>query len=129
MRTTHYRIRIIPKVLHFKQPAGTSRGTYTIRKSWYLVLTTDEMPGRFGIGECAPLPKLSCDDLPDYEKKLATICHQTEQNGMPDTEALRSYPSILFGLGNGLSAISKQVILHFGIQTFHEVKQVSQSMA
>ena len=98
MRTTHYRIRIIPKVLHFKQPAGTSRGTYTIRKSWYLVLTTDEMPGRFGIGECAPLPKLSCDDLPDYEKKLATICHQTEQNGMPDTEALRSYPSILFGL-------------------------------
>ena len=94
MRTTHYRIRIIPKVLHFKQPAGTSRGTYTIRKSWYLVLTTDEMPGRFGIGECAPLPKLSCDDLPDYEKKLATICHQTEQNGMPDTEALRSYPSI-----------------------------------
>ena len=98
MRTTHYRIRIIPKVLHFKQPAGTSRGTYTIRKSWYLVLTTDEMPGRFGIGECAPLPKLSCDDLPDYEKKLATICHQTEQNGMPDTEALRSYLSILFGL-------------------------------
>ena len=77
MRTTHYRIRIIPKVLHFKQPAGTSRGTYTIRKSWYLVLTADEMPGRFGIGECAPLPKLSCDDLPDYEKKLATICHQT----------------------------------------------------
>ena len=98
MRTTHYRIRIIPKVLHFKQPAGTSRGTYTIRKSWYLVLTTDERPGRFGIGECAPLPNLSCDDLPDYEKKLATICHQTEQNGMPDTEALRSYPSILFGL-------------------------------
>ncbi len=111
MRTTHYRIRIIPKVLHFKQPAGTSRGTYTIRKSWYLVLTADEMPGRFGIGECAPLPKLSCDDLPDYEKKL------------------HLFVDIIKKDWKRLSAISKQVILHFGIQTFHEVKPVSQSMA
>lgn len=93
-----YHIQIIPKVLHFKQPAGTSRGTYTTRKSWYLYLTSDEAPGRVGIGECAPLPKLSCDDLPDYELILADICRQTEQTGMPDTEALRPYPSILFGL-------------------------------
>lgn len=98
MKTIHYRLRIIPKVLHFKQPAGTSRGTYTTRSSWYVVLTSDEMPGRYGIGECAPLPKLSCDDLPGYEQILATICRQTERNGMPDTEALRPYPSMLFGL-------------------------------
>ena len=93
-----YHIQIIPRVLHFKQPAGTSRGTYTTRKSWYLYLTSEEDPGRIGIGECAPLPKLSCDDLPDYEQILATICRQTERTGMPDTEALRPYPSILFGL-------------------------------
>lgn len=93
-----YKLSIHPKVLHFKQPAGTSRGTYTTRKSWYVVLTSDDMPGRYGIGECAPLPNLSCDDLPDYEHKLAEICRQTERNGMPDTEALRPYPSILFGL-------------------------------
>jgi len=98
MKTTPYKIRIIPRVLHFKQPAGTSRGTYTTRKSWYLYLTSEEDPGRIGIGECAPLPKLSCDDLPDYEQILATICRQTERTGMPDTEALRPYPSILFGL-------------------------------
>lgn len=94
----HYKLSIHPKVLHFKQPAGTSRGTYTTRSSWYVVLTSDEMPGRYGIGECAPLPKLSCDDLPGYEQILATICRQTERNGMPDIEALRSYPSMLFGL-------------------------------
>ena len=98
MKTTPYKIQIIPRILHFKQPAGTSRGTYTTRKSWYLYLTSDEAPGRIGIGECAPLPKLSCDDLPDYEQILADICRQTEQTGMPDTEALRPYPSILFGL-------------------------------
>lgn len=93
-----YHIQIIPKVLHFKQPAGTSRGTYITRKSWYLLLTSDEVPGRYGIGECAPLPKLSCDDLPDYEHLLTEICRQTEINNGPDTEILRSYPSILFGL-------------------------------
>lgn len=94
----HYKLTIHPKVLHFKQPAGTSRGTYTTRKSWYVVLTSDDMPDRFGIGECAPLPKLSCDDLPDYERILADICRQTEISGAPDVEALRPYPSILFGL-------------------------------
>ena len=91
-------IQIIPKVLHFKQPAGTSRGTYITRNSWYMVLTSDEAPERYGIGECAPLPKLSCDDVPDYERLLAEICRQTEIKGKPDTEALRPYPSILFGL-------------------------------
>lgn len=98
MKVTLYKIQIIPKILHFKQPAGTSRGTYTTRKSWYLVLTSDETPGRYGIGECAPLFQLSCDDLPDYERVLTEICHQTEIIGRPDTEALRPYPSILFGL-------------------------------
>ncbi len=93
-----YHIQIIPKVLHFKQPAGTSRGTYVTRKSWYLLLTSDEVPGRYGIGECAPLPKLSCDDLPDYEHLLTDICRQTEINSGPDPEVLRPYPSILFGL-------------------------------
>lgn len=93
-----YHIQIIPKVLHFKQPAGTSRGTYTTRNSWYLVLTSDEAPERYGIGECAPLPKLSCDDVPDYERLLAEICRQTKSKGKPDTELLRPYPSIQFGL-------------------------------
>lgn len=94
----HYKLTICPKLLHFKQPAGTSRGTYTTRSSWYVVLTSDEMPGRYGIGECAPLPNLSCDDRPDYEQILSDICRQTEQRGAPDIEALRPYPSILFGL-------------------------------
>lgn len=98
----HYTIRITPKLLHFKQPAGTSRGTYTVRKSWYLHLTSDEKPGWRGIGECAPLPALSCDDLPDYEEKLSAACRNVESTGEIDTEALRPYPSILFGLETAL---------------------------
>ena len=70
----HYHIEIRPKTLYFKKPAGTSRGTYTERKSWYIYLTAEEIPGRQGIGECAPLPKLSCDDVPGYEEVLAKAC-------------------------------------------------------
>ena len=41
-----YRIQILPKTLHFKQPAGTSRGIYTTRKVWYVILSSDEYPER-----------------------------------------------------------------------------------
>lgn len=44
------KIEIIPRLLHFKQPAGTSRGTYTTRKVWYLYFTSPDFPGRVGIG-------------------------------------------------------------------------------
>lgn len=91
-------IQIFPRLLHFKQPAGTSRGVYTTRKSWYLILTSKEEPGRFGIGECAPLPNLSCDDLPDYENILKTVCESFQSKQIIDKEVLRPYPSILFGI-------------------------------
>lgn len=92
-----YTIKIIPRTLHFKQPAGTSRGVYRTRKVWYLVLQ-DPADGRCGIGECAPLPALSCDDIPDYEDVLACHCQRSAEQGCIDYDALRPYPSMLFGL-------------------------------
>ena len=100
------KIIIIPRRLHFKQPAGTSRGIYTTRQVWY-VLATDEKTGQYGVGECAPLPQLSCDDLPDYEKILSDFCLKTAQNGQLDYEALRPYPSMLFGLETALRHLQK----------------------
>ena len=41
-----YKIEISERTLHFKQPAGTSRGVYTTRHSYYLTLTSDELPER-----------------------------------------------------------------------------------
>lgn len=95
------KIKIVPHVLHFKQPAGTSRGVYTTRKVWYIHFTSSEHPDRVGIGECAPLPDLSWDALPDadYEQALIRACRQVEeQGGVLDYAALQDYPSILFGL-------------------------------
>ena len=91
------KISIIPRTLHFKQPAGTSRGVYLTRKVWYIRLE-DTLSGQFGIGECAPLPQLSCDDIPQYEEVLAAHCRAVENSGQIDYEALRDYPSMLFGL-------------------------------
>lgn len=93
-----FHIRIIPKTLHFRQPAGTSRGVYTTRNIRYLIVTNDEAPERLGIGECAPLPALSCDDRPDYDAVLSEACRTAAGKGAPDLPALAPYPSILFGL-------------------------------
>ena len=105
-----YRIQVLPKTLHFKQPAGTSRGIYTIRKVWYVVLSSDEQPERKGWGECAPLPQLSCDDRPDYEDILKSACRDVEASGRIDKEALRPYPSILFGLETALRHYEQQSV-------------------
>lgn len=96
--TMNYKIAIKPKMLHFKQPAGTSRGVYTTRKSWFVELTSPDCPGKKGIGECAPLPDLSCDVSADYEQTLRKMCNMVEQTGCIDYDMLRPYPSMLFGL-------------------------------
>ena len=93
------RIEIEERTLHFKQPAGTSRGVYTERRIW-LVTVTDG--SAVGIGECAPLPKLSCDDIPNYAEVLRHFCDEVERTGEIPYEALRDYPSMLFGLETAL---------------------------
>lgn len=98
---TMYKIQIIPRTLHFKQPAGTSRGIYTTRKLWYIHIS-DTATGQYGVGECAPLPALSCDDIPNYEEVLARHCRETEVTGTLDYNSLRPYPSMLFGLETAL---------------------------
>ena len=67
------RFEIEEKTLHFKQPAGTSRGVYTTRKIWLVRLSDGE---REGVGECAPLPDLSCDAMEDeaYRTILNKVC-------------------------------------------------------
>lgn len=57
---------------------------------------------RIGVGECAPLPNLSCDDIPNYTEVLRRFCDEVERIGELDTEALRDYPSMLFGLETAL---------------------------
>ena len=95
---SRYHIDITTRVFHFKEPAGTSRGVYHTRVSRFVRLTTEDLPGVVGVGECAPLPKLSCDDLPDYDEVLRRHCDDVCARGGIDVDALRDVPSMLFGL-------------------------------
>ena len=98
-----YKISITPRTLHFKQPAGTSRGVYNTRKSWFVEIEDSERPGCKGVGECAPLPDLSCDARPEYEKTLESICRMIERTGNVNYDMLRPYPSLLFGLETAMT--------------------------
>lgn len=89
---------VFERILHFKQPAGTSRGVYTTRLSWYVTITDPDDPAHVGIGECAPLPDLSCDAIPDYAGALRGICDRMERIGEIPYDLLGPYPSMLFGL-------------------------------
>ena len=101
--------KVEERVLHFKQPAGTSRGVYTERKSWFVTLSDGE---RTGVGECAPLPDLSCDARPDYGEVLRRFCDQWVATGEIDREAMRDFPSMLFGLETAVLS------LHNGTRLF-----------
>lgn len=98
------KIEIEEKLLHFKQPAGTSRGVYTTRHIW---LVTIEHLGLRGIGECAPLPQLSCDDITDYEAVLRKFCHIIEATGVIPYEQMRPYPSMLFGVETAMAQLAR----------------------
>lgn len=93
-----FQTKIIPHTLRFKQPAGTSRGVYTEHRVWYVVFRNTQDRSHFGVGECAPLPDLSCDFDGEYEKRLRAFCKLADKKQEIDTESLREYPSILFGL-------------------------------
>ena len=117
-----YKIEISERTLHFKQPAGTSRGVYTTRHSYYLTLTSDEMPGIEGVGECATLPDLSCDAKPEYEMTLRQVCQMVEQMGRIPYDMIRAYPSITFGLETAFASFFDAAKKKLGTMNLSEGK-------
>ena len=62
-----------PYTLKFKFQAGTSRGVMTEHKVVYIKLTGEDNPLVSGIGEVAPLPGLSEDNLEENVELLEKI--------------------------------------------------------
>ena len=86
--------------LHFRQPAGTSRGVLTEKETYFLKLEDEDMPGVFGLGECAVFRGLSADDVPTYEDKLRELCANISADKETD---LHEFPSIRFGLETAIN--------------------------
>ncbi|MDO9152172.1 MAG: o-succinylbenzoate synthase [Paludibacter sp.] len=85
--------------LHFKFPAGTSRGVLLYKPSTFLILVKD---GITGIGECSTIPGLSVDPMHTYQQKLDELCRAINEGKQSDTVDLSDYPSIAFGLETAL---------------------------
>lgn len=86
--------------LTFKRPAGTSRGTLTVKHSWLIFI---EENGITGTGECSIIPELSPDFIStgDYEKGLSTVVKQITDGQLTLENAhiiLKNKPSVLFGV-------------------------------
>lgn len=85
-------------ILHFKRPAGTSRGSLTEKNSYFIHIKDIETDAE-GIGECPILPGLSIDERPDFEDKLQEVCDLLNQNQQLNiSDNLESWPAIVFGL-------------------------------
>ncbi len=98
------KIQVINYTLNFLQPAGTSRGVYTSKKVWYVLLTDEKDPSHNAIGECAPLTGLSCDDLTEeeYQRILTEEAEKTIQTGEYSEYLRLKAPSMLFGMETAL---------------------------
>lgn len=92
-------------LLHFKEPAGTSRGVLTDKETYVIRIWEEEHPGITGIGECPLFRGLSAEDRPDYESKLEEVCGHID---CVNSGELRDWSSIRFGIEMALSD------LHYG---------------
>jgi len=72
--------------LDFTFDAGTSRGIMRHRTVWFLQIS-DENGRKKGVGEIAPLPRLSIDPLEAMDEKLDEIRSQIKHLDLPRQEA------------------------------------------
>lgn len=100
-------LSISKDTLHFKKPARTSRGAYSLHEM-YLVTLKDELSGRQGIGELAPLPDLSCDRAayPDIDtvRLLAEKALPDALKGEWPNDMLQ-YPALRFALESAIAEV------------------------
>ena len=85
--------------LHFKFPAGTSRGVLLHKPSSFIFLEKEDI---VGIGECSTIPDLSIDPMEQYDQKLQEVCRQLNDGVNPTEIDLAQFPSIAFGLETAL---------------------------
>ncbi|MDA3818809.1 MAG: o-succinylbenzoate synthase [Prolixibacteraceae bacterium] len=98
--TKHIKAGFKKHTLNFIRPAGTSRGVYHTKNSWFLFLSDGN---KTGVGECSILRDLSIDDCPGFEDKLQSICNDINAGNYDFNSVLHEFPAIQFGLETALT--------------------------
>lgn len=103
-------------VLHFKEPAITSRQTMTEKETFFITLWDEDSPSRFGLGEAALFRGLGADDRPDYESSLSKVCEDINNGDIVVAEDRdesfhlgdyrHPYSSIQFGLESAVTDLN-----------------------
>ncbi len=103
-------IDLFHKTLHFKKPARTSRGAYDTHNMILVSISDDN--GRIGLGECAPLPDLSCDrEAYTMMSDVARLINEALASE-DYSEYLRPYPALLFALESAMYDMTKSPVLY-----------------
>ena len=101
-------LRFAPYTLHFNFAAGTSRGVFHHKKVWFIKLYEENDNSLFGLGEVAPIDRLSVDYNVSFEEKLDKLSVAIRRSALPkNTEEVyklvaslvpQELPSIRFAL-------------------------------
>ncbi|MDX2188585.1 MAG: o-succinylbenzoate synthase [Bacteroidota bacterium] len=90
--------------LNFNFDARTSRGAMKQHSVWYIQVWHESYPDIVGLGEAAPLPGLSVDDVPNFENKLISTLNNLNIKSIKETLSdLVEFPSIIFALETALN--------------------------
>ena len=114
---------VIPHLLKFRFEAGTSRGSFTEKETWFIKVWEKGNPDCIGWGEASPLKGLSIDYSTNYETELRALLNTLSTLDFPEeTEVLLHFiavntptekPSVRFGLETALLDLlngGKQII-------------------
>lgn len=88
--------------LDFIIPGGTSRGVLQHKDSWFISVWDEANPSVVGVGECSIIPKLSIDDVPELESKIAESVNNINQLKDSFHTDLEAYPALRFALETAL---------------------------
>ncbi|MHC1777071.1 MAG: o-succinylbenzoate synthase [Lentimicrobium sp.] len=84
--------------LHFRKPAGTSRGILLSKDSYFIILTDDDTPDIQGVGECSIIRGLSPDDRPGLDDKISDVCRDISVFEDDRQHSLGDWPAIRTGI-------------------------------
>lgn len=109
MKEQELHFHLVNAELKFKEPAGTSRGTYTTRPINYVFVTLDRK--RWGVGELSPLPDLSEDRALNTHALVKPLLQHLNQNAQAQKEPWQGmaqrWPSVEFGFFTALHHLNE----------------------
>lgn len=107
--------RYIYHPLHFKRPAGTSRGVLQHKESWFFQVWDDENPAVRGTGEISLIPGLTLDDENEIPNELEFLRQKTNDYQVWIAAKGDRFPAMRFGIETALADLQNG-----GKQIFHD---------